>query len=176
MTKLTLYNTLFTLDPACGLLPTGNETARPFYGGITYILYYYKHNQLQVTNIEGFPLCLASFGTYSINSRTLSGYYPKSGYSPGLSGQHPKLGHSRTVRPTSEAGTLPNFLANIRSWATPKLFGQHLKLGHSRTVRPTSEAGLLPGYSRTIRLISEARLFSDYPATIRSRASPGLSG
>ena len=95
-TTLRFYNTLFTLNPACGLLPRDHETARPFYGGITYILDNYRHNQLQVTNIVSFPLCLTSSRTYSINARTLSGYYPKSGY-------------SRTIRPTSEVGLLPDY-------------------------------------------------------------------
>ena len=127
-------------------LPSGNETARPFYGGMTYILDNYKHNQLQVTNIVSFPFCLISSRTYSINARTLSGYYPKSGY-------------SRTIWPTSEASLFPNYPAMIRSRASPGLSDRLPK----------------PGYSRTIRQLSEAGLFPDYPATIRSRASPGLS-
>ena len=177
------YNTLFTLYLTCGLIPTGNETARPFYGGITYILDNYKHNQLQVTNIVIFPLCLTSSRTYTINARTLSGYYPKSGY-------------SRTIRPTSEARLLPGYPTTIRSQAIPELSGHHPKPGFSRAIRQTSEAGLLLDnpttirsrairglsgdypkscFSRTIRLVSEDGLSPNYLATIRSQASPGLS-
>ena len=144
--NFTFYNTVFTLYLTCGLIPTGNETARHFYRGITYILDNYKHNQLQVTNIVIFPLCLTSSRTYTIHARTLSVYYPKSGY-------------SRTIRPTYEARLFPNYPATIRSQASPGLSDRHLK----------------PGYSWTIRQLSEAGLFPDYPATIRSRASPGLS-
>ena len=124
--NFTFYNTLFTLNPVCGLLPTDHETARPFYGCISYILDNYINNQLQVTNIVSFPLCLTSSRTYSINARTLSSYYPKPGY-------------SRTIRPTSEARLFPNYLATIRSLASPRLSDRHPK------------PGLLPDYPTTIR-------------------------
>ena len=153
-TTLRFYNTLFTLNPACGLLQTGHETARPCYGGITYILDNYRHNQLQVTNIVSFPLCLTSSRTYSINARSLSGYYPKSGYSRTIQPAS-EAGYSRTIRSPAEAWLLPDYPTDIRSRAIPGLSGEYPKSGFSRTIWQLSEGGLLP----------------DYPTTIRSRAT-----